>query len=98
MVVVFAEKPTVVLRLVESARRQKVGNRFVWVGSHGWTVTDHSDHHLPVSSSKLIKFHNTFHIHSLSGFCFNYFLFKTNSEYINYFFLQQNYSSLMKIN
>lgn len=53
VVVVFAEKPTVVLRLVESTRRLKVGNRFVWVGSHGWTVTDHHDHHLPVSSNDL---------------------------------------------
>ncbi|XP_054267413.1 metabotropic glutamate receptor 4-like [Macrosteles quadrilineatus] len=51
VVVVFAEKPTVVLRLVESTRRMKVDNRFVWVGSHGWTVTDHRDHHLPVSST-----------------------------------------------
>ncbi|XP_046688347.1 metabotropic glutamate receptor 8-like [Homalodisca vitripennis] len=50
VVVVFAEKPTVVLRLVESTRRMKVGNRFVWVGSHGWTVTDHREHHLPIVS------------------------------------------------
>ncbi|XP_075213701.1 metabotropic glutamate receptor 4-like [Lycorma delicatula] len=38
VVVVFAEQPTVVLRLAEIARNQGLGDRYAWVGSHGWSV------------------------------------------------------------
>lgn len=57
VVIVFAEKPMVVLRLVESTLRTKVSKSFVWIGSHGWTVTEHRDDHLYDSSRKfLVKY------------------------------------------
>lgn len=46
VVIVFAEKPTVVLQLVASMRRLKVDTSFVWLLSHGWTVTDQRENHL----------------------------------------------------
>lgn len=57
VVIVFAEKPMVVLRLVESTLRTNVSKSFVWIGSHGWTVTEHGGDHLYDSSRKfLVKY------------------------------------------